>query len=145
LGRVEARRSGGASLPYSGAQTAFFSFEMTIESFRRGTRGFEWLEDVPRECAYDNLRSVVARRERDEVDWNPRFLHLAFNLPREGSKSQSPTHEGVGPSTALDATPPGKEQAGPPAWPPGVPAHSGVAETVTLRPISGRLRPTALG
>jgi hypothetical protein len=25
---------------------------------------------------YDNLRSVVARRERDEVVWNPRFLHL---------------------------------------------------------------------
>jgi transposase len=57
-----------ASLPYSGAQTAFFSFEMTIESFLEGhARAFEWLEGVPRECVYDNLRSVVARRERDEV------------------------------------------------------------------------------
>jgi transposase len=66
-----------ASLPYSGAQTAFFSFDMTLESFLEGhTRAFEWLEGVPRECVYDNLRSVVARRERDEVIWNRRFLHL---------------------------------------------------------------------
>jgi transposase len=66
-----------ASLPYSGAQTAFFSFEMTIEAFLEGhARAFEWLEGVPRECVYDNLRSVVARREREQVVWNPRFLHL---------------------------------------------------------------------
>ena len=66
-----------ASLPYSGAQTAFFSFDMTIESFLEGhVRAFEWLGGVPRECVYDNLRSVVARRERDEVVWNRRFLHL---------------------------------------------------------------------
>jgi hypothetical protein len=39
-------------------------------------RAFEWLGGVPRECVYDNLRSVVARRERDEVVWNQRFLHL---------------------------------------------------------------------
>ncbi len=31
---------------------------------------------MPRECVYDNLRSVVARREGDEVVWNRRFLHL---------------------------------------------------------------------
>jgi transposase len=66
-----------ASLPYSGAQTAFFSLEMTIESFLEGhVRAFEWLGGVPRECVYDNLRSVVARRERERVVWNPRFLHL---------------------------------------------------------------------
>jgi transposase len=66
-----------ASLPYSGAQTAFFSFAMTIEAFLEGhARALEWLEGVPRECVYDNLRSVVARRERDEVIWNQRFLHL---------------------------------------------------------------------
>jgi len=66
-----------ASLPYSGAQTAFFSFDMTIESFLEGhVRAFEWLEGVPRECVYDNLRSVVARREGDEIHWNRRFLHL---------------------------------------------------------------------
>jgi len=66
-----------ASLPYSGAQTAFFSFEMTLESFLEGhVRAFEWLGGVPRECVYDNLRAVVARREGDQVVWNPRFLHL---------------------------------------------------------------------
>jgi transposase len=66
-----------ASLPYSGAQTAFFSLEMTLESFLEGhVRAFEWLGGVPRECVYDNLRAVVARRERDEVVWNRRFLHL---------------------------------------------------------------------
>jgi transposase len=66
-----------ASLPYSGAQSAFFSLDMTIESFLEGhVRAFEWLGGVPRECVYDNLRSVVARRERDQVIWNRRFLHL---------------------------------------------------------------------
>jgi transposase len=66
-----------ASLPYSGAQTAFFSLEMTIESFLEGhVRALEWLGGVPRECVYDNLRAVVARREGDLVRFNPRFLHL---------------------------------------------------------------------
>jgi transposase len=66
-----------ASLPYSGAQTAFFSLDMTVESFLEGhARAFEWLGGVPRECVYDNLRSVVARREGDNVVWNRRFLHL---------------------------------------------------------------------
>jgi transposase len=66
-----------ASLPYSGAQTAFFSLDLTLESFLEGhVRAFEWLAGVPRECVYDNLRSVVARREGDEVVWNRRFLHL---------------------------------------------------------------------
>ncbi len=66
-----------AALPYSGAQTAFFSFDMTLESFLEGhVRAFEFFAGVPRECVYDNLRSVVARREREEVVWNARFLHL---------------------------------------------------------------------
>jgi transposase len=66
-----------ASLPYSGAQTAFFSLDMTIESFLEGhVRAFEWLGGVPRECVYDNLRAVVARRDSDQVVWNRRFLHL---------------------------------------------------------------------
>jgi transposase len=66
-----------AALPYSGAQTAHFSFDMTIESFLEGhVRALDFLGGVPRECVYDNLRSVVARRERDQVVWNPRFLHL---------------------------------------------------------------------
>jgi transposase len=66
-----------ASLPYSGAQTAFFSLDLTLESFLEGhVHAFEWLGGVPRECVYDNLRSVVARRDGDQVVWNPRFLHL---------------------------------------------------------------------
>jgi len=66
-----------AALPYSGAQTAFFSFDLTLESFLEGhVRAFEFFAGVPRECVYDNLRSVVARRERNEITWNQRFLHL---------------------------------------------------------------------
>ena len=66
-----------ASLPYSGAQTAFFSLEMTVEAFLEGhVRAFEWLGGVPRECVYDNLRAAVARREGEHVVWSGRFLHL---------------------------------------------------------------------
>jgi transposase len=65
------------SLPYSGAQSAHFSFDMTLEAFLEGhVRLFDWLQGVPRECVYDNLRSVVAKRERDLVRWSGRFLHL---------------------------------------------------------------------
>jgi transposase len=65
------------ALPFSGASTAHFSFDMTLESFLEGhVRAFEWLGGVPRECVYDNLRSAVARRERDVVSWNPRFVQL---------------------------------------------------------------------
>jgi transposase len=65
------------SLPYSGAQSAHFSFDMTLESFLEGhVRLFDWLGGVTRECVYDNLRSVVARRDGEEVRWNARFLHL---------------------------------------------------------------------
>jgi hypothetical protein len=31
---------------------------------------------VPRECVYDNLRAVVARRDGDRIVWSARFLHL---------------------------------------------------------------------
>src|SRR4051794_31612961 len=66
-----------ASLPYSAAQTAFFSFDLGMESFLEGhVRAFAWLGGVPRECVYDNLRSAVARRDGDEVVWSGRFLHL---------------------------------------------------------------------
>jgi transposase len=66
-----------ATLPYSAAQTAHFSFEMTVESFLEGhVRAFEWLGGVPRECVYDNLKAAVARREGGEVRWAERFTHL---------------------------------------------------------------------
>jgi transposase len=69
------------SLPFSGAATAHFSFDMTIESFLEGhVRAFCWLGGVPRECVYDNLRSAVARRERvdgrEVIHWNARFSQL---------------------------------------------------------------------
>ena len=69
------------SLPFSGAATAHFTFDMTIESFLEGhVRAFQWLGGVPRECVYDNLRSAVARRERvgdrEIIHWNPRFSQL---------------------------------------------------------------------
>lgn len=67
-----------ASLPFCGAQTAHFSFDMTIESFLEGhVRVFDWLGGVPRECVYDNLRTAVAKRDcRQVIRWNQRFLHL---------------------------------------------------------------------
>ena len=69
------------SLPFSGAQTAHFSFDMTIESFLEGhVRAFDWLGGVPRECVYDNLRSAVARRDGEQISWNPRFLAAARPL-----------------------------------------------------------------
>ncbi len=38
-------------LPYSGAQSAHFSFDMTAESFLEGhVRLFDWLGGVPRKC-----------------------------------------------------------------------------------------------
>jgi transposase len=65
------------ALPYSGSQTAHFSFDMTLESFLEGhVRIFEWLGGVARECVYDNVRSVVAKREDKVIRWNQRFLHL---------------------------------------------------------------------
>jgi transposase len=73
-----------ATLPYSGAQTAHFSFDLTSESFLEGhVRVFDWLGGVARECVYDNLRSAVARREGELITWNQRFLalrgHYAFH------------------------------------------------------------------
>jgi transposase len=73
-----------ATLPYSGAQTAHFSFDLTAESFLEGhVRIFDWLGGVVRECVYDNLRSAVARRDREQITWNQRFLalrgHYAFH------------------------------------------------------------------
>jgi transposase len=65
------------ALPFSGASTAHFSFDMTIESFLEGhVRAFAWLGGVPRECVYDNLRSAVARREGEQITWNARFVQL---------------------------------------------------------------------
>ena len=71
-----------ASLPFCGAQTAHFSFDMTIESFLEGhVRVFDWLGGVPRECVYDNLRTAVAKRDsRQVIRWNPAVLASAGPL-----------------------------------------------------------------
>jgi hypothetical protein len=87
-----------AALAYSGAQTAFFSFDLTLESFLEGdVRAFEFLGGVPRECVYDNLRSVVARREQEFVHWNPRFLHLRGHYAFHASACppQTPREKGA--------------------------------------------------
>ncbi len=69
------------TLPFSGASTAHFSFDMTSEAFLEGhVCAFDWLGGVPRECVYDNLRSAVAKREKvdgaEVVHWNARFSQL---------------------------------------------------------------------
>ena len=97
------------SLPFSGASTAHFTFDMTIESFLEGhVRALSWLGGVPRECVYDNLRSAVARRDGDVVTWNARFVqlrgHYAFHAtactpgaPREkGSVEGAVRHHKTG-------------------------------------------------
>jgi len=49
------------SLPFSGAATAHFSFDMMIEAFLEGhVRALDWLGGVPRELVYD----ICARRSR---------------------------------------------------------------------------------
>lgn len=108
------------SLPYSGAATAHFSFDMTIESFLEGhVHAFRWLGGVPRELVYDNLRSAVARREGSEVTWNSRFLqlrgHYAFHAtactpatPREKGSTEGAvrhTKQGFWPARSFDSLP----------------------------------------
>jgi transposase len=110
------------SLPYSGASTAHFTFDMTIESFLEGhVRALSWLGGVPRECVYDNLRSAVARRDGDVVTWNARFVqlrgHYAFHAtactpgtPREkGSVEGAVRHHNE--REALRALPTAKRSA----------------------------------
>jgi transposase len=67
-----------ASLPFSTAQTAYFSFEATLGSFLEGhVRVFEWLGGVPVECVYGELSATVAKRDRHmRVHWNKRFVQL---------------------------------------------------------------------
>jgi len=51
-------------LPFSGAATAHFTFDMTIEAFLEGhVRALGWLGSLPRELVDDDLRSAVARRD----------------------------------------------------------------------------------
>ena len=88
-----------ASLPFSGAQTAFFSFDMTLESFLEGhVRAFDWLGGVPRECVYDNLRSAVARRDADRWSLEPAVPAPArpLRLSRDRVHAGDAAREGLG-------------------------------------------------
>jgi transposase len=97
-----------ASLPYAGAQTAYFSFDATLESFLEGhVRVLTWLGGVPRECNYDRLRPAVAKRDgRGATRWNKRFRELRAHYDfrtsvwRPASErrraEEGMTHPGVG-------------------------------------------------
>lgn len=61
-----------ASVPFSGAQTAQFSFGMTFESFLEGhVSVFDWLGGGRRERVYDNLRSATEQGLRSGVAFTP--------------------------------------------------------------------------
>ena len=97
------------TLPYSGASTALFSFDMTIESLVQGHVGaFDWLGGVPRECVYDNLRAVAKREKRDGVEvihWNPRFSQLCGHYAFHAHPSARPRrHVRRAPSRARSVT-----------------------------------------
>lgn len=74
-----------ASLPFSGAQTAHFSLDATLESFLEGhVRVFEWLQGVPTAGMYAHLLPAVAKRDsRGALRWDQRFRalrsHYAFS------------------------------------------------------------------
>ena len=89
-----------ASLPYSGAQTAFFSFEMTIESFLEGhARVFEWLEGVPRECVYDNRFGSLGELDGQYADWRDevcnRRRHASGRFPVGAGDAPGATPHGA--------------------------------------------------
>jgi hypothetical protein len=61
---------------------------MTLESFLEATCApFDWLGGVARDCVYDDPRSVVAKRERDIMRWNPRCPDASgFDPPVRGNR-----------------------------------------------------------
>ena len=73
-----------ASLPYSGAQTAFFSLEMTLESFLEGhVRAFEWLGGVPLHLRghygfHATACTPATPREKGSVEASVRYLKSSF-------------------------------------------------------------------
>ena len=86
-----------ATLPYSGAQSAHFSFDLTAESFLEGhVRIFDWLGGVARECVYDNLRSAVARRDARPDHVEPAVPRAArpLRLSRHACTPATPREKG---------------------------------------------------
>jgi hypothetical protein len=75
------------SLPWSGASTAHFSFDMTIESFLEGhVRAFDWLGGVPREYVEfysgpGRLLDMSTGQEPASTHCQFGFIDLIVNLP----------------------------------------------------------------
>jgi transposase len=65
-------------LGYSRALFARFALDQKLETFLFGhVLAFEALGGVPRECLYDNLKSVVLEREGEHIRFHPQILELA--------------------------------------------------------------------
>jgi transposase len=65
-------------LSWSRAMYARFALDQTLESFLLGhVEAFMALQGAPRECLYDNLKSVVLERVGDHIRFHPRILELA--------------------------------------------------------------------
>jgi transposase len=65
-------------LGYSRMLTVVFSFRTRLADFLRcHGEALEFFGGVPRIIVYDNLKSVVLRRRRAEVTFNPHFLPFA--------------------------------------------------------------------
>jgi transposase len=65
-------------LSWSRATFARFTLDQTLESFLRcHAEAFETFGGVPRECLYDNLKSVVLERQGDLIRFHPQLLQLA--------------------------------------------------------------------
>lgn len=65
-------------LCWSRATFARFTLDQTLESFLRcHVEAFEALGGAPRECLYDNLKSVVLERQGDLIRFHPQIHQLA--------------------------------------------------------------------
>jgi len=65
-------------LCWSRATFARFTLDQTLESFLRcHVHAFQAFGGVPRECLYDNLKSVVLERQGDLIRFHPQILQLA--------------------------------------------------------------------
>jgi transposase len=87
-----------AVLPFSGAQTAHFSLDATLESFLEAhVRALAWLEGVPQECRYHHLRPVAAKRDsRGSVRWSKRFRELRGHYGFRTSVYRTSVHPPAG-------------------------------------------------
>jgi transposase len=65
-------------LCWSRATFARFTLDQTLESFLRcHVEAFETFRGIPRECLYDNLKSVVLERQGELIRFHPQLLQLA--------------------------------------------------------------------